>query len=346
MPRHAEIQQGRVGLPLILQMAKILQPTDESLHELCELLRFGGLVGVPTETVYGLAANAFDATACQKIFEVKQRPTYDPLICHVAGIDALDSICHVNDTAQALAKHFWPGPLTFVLPKRDCVPDIVTAGLDSVAARCSAHPDFCRLVEQCDFPLAAPSANPFAYISPTTAQHVQAGLGEKIPFILDGGPCSFGVESTILDLRDPERPRILRYGALPAEAIEAELGRPTERPAKNAANEPTQQVAPGALPKHYSPRAKLKVTRGLSPKDLDTLLKDSAALLLAKPSEPYGPNVHWLSQSGKLDEIACSLYSKMRELDDAGFESITVEEAPELGLGLAINDRLRRAAFE
>lgn len=326
-------------------MAKILQPTDENLHLLCKFLRLGGLVGVPTETVYGLAANAFNEAACLKIFEAKERPTNDPLICHVTGIDGLDAICHVNDLARTLAKRFWPGPLTFVLPKQNCVPDIVTAGLDSVAVRCSAHPDFQRLVEQCDFPLAAPSANPFAYISPTTAQHVEASLGERIEYILDGGPCLLGVESTILDLRNSEKPTVLRYGALPIEDIEAAIGQLVGKPTPTSSDKSTQHIAPGALPKHYSPRAHLELKRGLSTEDLGNLKQNEAALLLAKPSQSYGKNVHWLSESGKLDEIATNLFSKMRELDDAGFERILAEEAPELGLGLAINDRLRRAAF-
>ncbi|MDQ8202778.1 L-threonylcarbamoyladenylate synthase [Pelagicoccus sp. SDUM812003] len=327
-------------------MAKILQPNEENLRELRKFLLFGGLVGVPTETVYGLAANALDPEACAKIFEVKQRPTNDPLICHVSGIDALDDICEVNPLARRLAKRFWPGPLTYVLPKKAKVPDIVTAGLGSVAVRCSAHPDFHRLVEQCDFPIAAPSANPFAYISPTTAQHVEASLGSRISFILDGGPCAFGVESTIVDLRDESLPRVLRYGALPVEDIEIELGRSIDKPEpSDDADESVQHLAPGALPKHYSPRTPLELRGGLSPQDLDALADDQAALLISKPSQAVGANVFWLSESGKLSDIAAHLYAKLRELDELGFRQIVAEEAPELGLGLAINDRLRRASF-
>lgn len=327
-------------------MAKILQPTEENLRDLRKFLLFGGLVGVPTETVYGLAANAFDPEACSKIFEVKQRPANDPLICHVSGIEALDEICAVNPLAIRLAKRFWPGPLTFVLPKTAKIPSIVTAGLDSVGVRCPAHPGFRRLVEQCEFPIAAPSANPFAYISPTTAQHVQAGLGSKISFILDGGPCAFGVESTILDLRDERDPRVLRYGALPVEEIEIELGRSIEKPAATTADESVQHLAPGALPKHYSPRTPLELRGGLSPETLAALAPDEAALLIAKPKQNPRPNVFWLSESGQLSEIASTLYAKLREIDAAGFAKIYAEEAPELGLGLAINDRLRRASFQ
>jgi len=326
-------------------MANILQPTEENLRDLRKFLLFGGLVGVPTETVYGLAANAFDPQACDKIFEAKQRPANDPLICHVPGIEALDRICHTNPLALRLANRFWPGALTFVLPKKDTIPDIVTAGLDSVAVRCSAHPDFHRLVEQCDFPIAAPSANPFAYISPTTAQHVEASLGNKINFILDGGPCAFGVESTILDLRDETHPRVLRYGALPVEEIEVELGRSIEKPEVTTADESVQHLAPGALPKHYSPRTPLDLRGGLSLEDLNRLAKDEAALLLARPTGKPSANIFWLSEDGKLADIASSLYAKLREIDDSRYTRILAEEAPELGLGLAINDRLRRASF-
>ncbi|MBK1876169.1 L-threonylcarbamoyladenylate synthase [Pelagicoccus mobilis] len=326
-------------------MANILQPTEENLRDLRKFLLFGGLAGVPTETVYGLAANAFDPEACSKIFEVKQRPANDPLICHVPDVKALEKICETNPLALRLAKRFWPGALTFVLPKKDTIPDIVTAGLGSVAVRCSAHPDFHRLVEQCEFPIAAPSANPFAYISPTTAQHVEASLGSKINFILDGGPCQFGVESTIIDLRDESNPRILRYGALPIEEIEVELGRSIDKPAVTTADESVQHLAPGALPKHYSPRTPLELRGGLSPEDLENLADNEAALLLSRPAGDTPANVFWLSEDGKLADIASSLYAKMRELDESGFDKILAEEAPELGLGLAINDRLRRASF-
>lgn len=328
-------------------MAQILQPTDENLRELRKFLLFGGLVGVPTETVYGLAANAFDPEACAKIFEAKRRPANDPLICHIASPEAIEGICHGNDLAKTLAKTFWPGPLTLVLPKKDCIPDIVTAGLDSVAVRCSAHPDFHRLVEQCDFPIAAPSANPFAYISPTTAQHVQASLGQRIQYILDGGPCRYGVESTILDVRDPSKPRVLRYGALPVEDIEAALGLQIDKPAHIQSNEAIQQVAPGALPKHYSPRTPLELVGGIGPADLERLAPRQAALLLAKPKAAKLPdNVFWLSEEGKLSDIAAHLYAVLRLLDEKGFDQIIAEEAPEVGLGLAINDRLRRASYK
>ncbi len=327
-------------------MASILQPTDENLRDLRKFLLFGGLAGVPTETVYGLAANAFDPEACARIFETKGRPAQDPLICHVAGTDALEEICRPNALAFRLANRFWPGPITFVLPKTERIPDIVTAGLDSVAVRCSAHPALHKLVERCEFPLAAPSANPFAYISPTTAQHVEASLGSKIAFILDGGPCPLGIESTILDLRDEDAPRILRYGALPAEEVELELGHSIERPKPQVESEGQAQVAPGSLAKHYSPRTSLELRRGLGPDEISNAPESTAILLLARPSKTDGKNVFWLSEGGRLEEIAARLFATLREIDEAGFERILAEEAPELGLGLAVNDRLRRAACQ
>lgn len=325
-------------------MAQILQPTDENLRRMRKFLRLQGLVAIPTETVYGLAANALDARACAKIFAAKGRPSNDPLICHVGSYSAIDSICHRNPLAAQLAARFWPGPLSLVLPKKAAVPDLVTAGLPSVAVRCPSHPVFRQLIEDCDFPLAAPSANPFAYISPTTAAHVEAGLGDKIDYILDGGPSSHGVESTILDLRHPEKPRILRYGALAAEAIETEIDQPVAKPAKDL--KPNQAaLAPGALPKHYSPRTRLDLrATPISTAELEAAASDTAFLLLTRPQGVFGPHIHWLSEHGELSQIAASLYGQLRALDQGSFTQIIAEEAPELGLGLAINDRLRRAA--
>ncbi|OUW16230.1 MAG: threonylcarbamoyl-AMP synthase [Opitutales bacterium TMED158] len=327
-------------------MAKIFKPTEENLRDLRKFLRLGQLVAIPTETVYGLAANALDQAACSKIFEVKERPSNDPLICHVASYDSLEAICETNESARKLAEAFWPGPLTFVLPKRPCIPDIVTAGLPSVGVRSPSHPVFRQLIEDCDFPLAAPSANPFAYISPTMARHVQANLGQRIEYILDGGPCEYGVESTILDLRNPEDVRILRYGALPIEPIENVLKRRLVRPEPNPDHNAVS-IAPGSLPKHYSPRTPLDLRRTPVREDeLSNSDRDIAFLLLRKPLHTLNPNIHWLSERGELEAIASNLYAKLRELDSARYTKIVAEEAPELGLGLAINDRLRRASFK
>ena len=326
-------------------MAEILKPTDENLRILRKFLRLGGLVAVPTETVYGLAANALDADACAKIFEAKERPSNDPLICHVASYEALDAFCETNEASKILADAFWPGPLTFVLPKKDTIPGIVTADLDSLAVRSPNHPVFRQLIEGCDFPLAAPSANPFAYISPTRASHVQANLGDRIEYILEGGPCEHGVESTIIDLRDPTNSKILRYGALPVEMIENALKKRLIHPTPSS-NEATISIAPGSLPKHYSPRTQLEL-RPITISERELLKSDqsTAFLLLRKPANARASNIHWLSEKGKLETIASSLFAKLRELDSADYKRIIAEEAPELGLGLAINDRLRRASF-
>jgi len=328
-------------------MAAILQPTPRNLRRLRRLLRLGGLAAIPTETVYGLAANALDERACRRIFEVKGRPPTDPLICHIARPEQVAAVARTNPLAEALAARFWPGPLTLVLPKQPVVPDIVTSGLRSVALRLPAHSVFRALAEGLDFPLAAPSANPFAYISPTTAAHVQSGLGDRIAAILDGGPCRLGLESTIVDVRDPERPRLLRYGALDAEAIEAATGRALSPVATGAAAEPgpaEPAIAPGALPKHYSPARPLVASaRPLGPAEVAAAGPEVGFLFLAKPDFDPGPYARWLSPKGELEVIAANLYAALRELDALPIKRILAEEAPELGLGKAINDRLRRA---
>ncbi|HVX63355.1 MAG TPA: L-threonylcarbamoyladenylate synthase, partial [Pirellulales bacterium] len=188
--------------------ARIFRPTPRNIAFLGRHLRSGELVAAPTETVYGLAANALDAAACRRIFAAKQRPSTDPLIVHLLSKDSLADVCLPNSAALKLARAFWPGPMTLVLPKRDIVPDIVTAGRDSVAVRVPAHRVFRALLKAAGIPLAAPSANPFGYVSPTTAEHVADGLGRRIRFILDGGPTPIGLESTIVDLRDENRPKI------------------------------------------------------------------------------------------------------------------------------------------
>ncbi|MCH2615187.1 MAG: Sua5/YciO/YrdC/YwlC family protein, partial [Opitutales bacterium] len=211
-----------------------------------------------------------------------------------------------------------------------------------VAVRSPGHPDFRRLMVDCPFPIAAPSANPFSYISPTRADHVNVNLGEKIEYILDGGPCSLGVESTIIDARDPRRPKVLRYGALPLEDIENALGCHIEVPAPTSKS---FQIAPGSLPKHYSPRIPVELrVEPVSEKELQEPDSKVAYLLLRKPNHETTSNIHWLSETGNLDEIAKRLYAKLREVDTKEYEKIVAEETQELGLGQAINDRLRRAS--
>jgi len=207
-------------------LAKIFRGTKSELQFLARRLRTGDLVAVPSETVYGLAADALSAKACRKIFKAKGRPSSDPLIVHVGSIAQAASIAEIGPAARRVMRKFWPGPLTLVLPKKPAIPDIVTSGRPSVAVRMPAHPMFLKLLAEAGIPLAAPSANPFGYVSPTTAEHVQDGLGKKIKYILDGGPSEVGVESTILDLRDPRKPCLLRPGRVTRAALRRVLSKP------------------------------------------------------------------------------------------------------------------------
>lgn len=331
---------------------RILRPTPVNLDRLAAVLRRGGIVGVPSETVYGLAADALDAEACSGIFRAKGRPTTDPLIVHLADARQLDQVAMVNDAARGLAAAHWPGPLTLVLPKLARVPDAVTAGKATVAVRVPAHPLFRKLIRLAGRPLAAPSANPFGYISPTTAAHVRDGLaGTALRHVLDGGECPVGVESTIVDLSEPARPRLLRPGGLSAEAVEKTLGRPLLRPAGGAAlvRAGVAASAPGMLAQHYSPRTPLTLHSRLDTAALETLPANEAALLLRRPPAslpgPLARRVRWLSEDGSLEEIARRLFALMHELDDAGWRRIHAEcPAGAEGLAPAIRDRLTRAA--
>ncbi|MBK9387713.1 MAG: threonylcarbamoyl-AMP synthase [Planctomycetes bacterium] len=298
-------------------------------------LRAGELVAIPTETVYGLAANAFDERACLRIFEVKRRPAFDPLIVHVRGRAQVDELCaEVPRIADELMRAFWPGPLTLVLPKCAIVPDLVTSGLDTVGVRHPAHPLAQRLLEALEFPLAAPSANLFGQVSPTTAQHVVDQLGAEVPYVLDGGPCAVGVESTIVGWEDG-RCVLYRPGGIPQEALEEIAGR------IDPAQRRVLPVAPGMLESHYAPRTPLVLG------DVDALLaaqrgKRLAVLAFERPREAHALRV--LSPRGELAEAARALFAALRALDASGAELIVAECLPERGLGRAINDRLRRAA--
>jgi L-threonylcarbamoyladenylate synthase len=339
--------------------ARLYRGTPRNLAALARALQRGELVAVPTETVYGLAANALDARACRRIFAAKGRPAHDPLIVHLCAYGDLARVAEPNDAARRLARKFWPGPLTLVLPKKSVVPDVVSAGRPSVAVRMPRHPLLRRLLKLAGLPLAAPSANLFGYVSPTTADHVMAGLGRKIRHILDGGPCAIGLESTIVDLRDPRKPRLLRPGAITRAQLERTLGRAV--PAAPAARRPARgaQLAPGLLKRHYSPRtpvvlhAQIKIKEVLADKN-----RREGWLFLAKPTARtgregrpslpagrlQGGNVFWLDARGDLRRAARSLFGQLRALDARGFRRIHVELAPGPGLAEAINDRLRRAA--
>lgn len=324
--------------------ARIYRGTPRNLAHLSRALQQGELVAVPTETVYGLAANALDPRACRAIFRAKGRPSTDPLIVHIHELAQLEKIAELNPGALSLAKRFWPGPLTIVLPKRTVVPDVVSAGLPSVAVRMPAHPVFRQLLERTRLPLAAPSANPFGYVSPTTAAHVREGLGSKIRHILDGGPCAIGLESTIVDLRDPRRPRLLRPGAITRSEIEQVLGRPVQ--SRRSASGAKPQAAPGLMAKHYSPRTPAVLHRRLPPAVTAATRNDEAWIYFARPkSTPASAsNLFWLDVSGDPSRAAHSLFATLRQVDRQRFRCIHLEQAPGRGLADAINDRLRRAA--
>lgn len=304
------------------------------------LLRAGKLVAIPTETVYGLAGNGFDADAAAAIFHTKKRPAFDPLILHT---DSLEKVAlfveEVPERVEKLAKAFWPGPLTILFKKKALVPDLVTSGLDTVAVRIPNHPLTRSLLEQLDFPLAAPSANPFGYVSPTSPAHVAAQLGADIPYILDGGSCQVGVESTIVSFEEG-RPTVLRMGGLSIEALEAVLG-----PVAVKAHSSSAPAAPGMLKSHYAPRKSFVLIDSLN--ELNVGENEQFALLAFDAKSVKLPESRqWLlAPSGDVNEAAKNLFGMMRALDAMpDVEKIIALKVPEEGLGRAVNDRLRRAA--
>jgi L-threonylcarbamoyladenylate synthase len=299
------------------------------LHRAEQLLRHGNLVAIPTETVYGLAANALDPKAVLKIFEVKNRPHFDPLIVHI--------VMSVPRWAEDLSNEFWPGPLTLILPKRDNIPDIVTSGLDTVGVRMPDHPLTLSLLKRLDFPLAAPSANPFGYISPTSADHVSDQLGGEIDYILDGGSSSVGLESTIVGEVDG-RPTVLRLGGIPVEEIERSIGA-VEVDTSSSSNPRN----PGSLEQHYAPRLPLKFISDAGEYD-----RDKVGMLSFRDLKENLPIDHQvvLSRQGNLEEAAVNLFGALRKLDKMPVEMILVERLPDEGLGRAINDRLERASYK
>ena len=300
------------------------------------LLASGELVAIPTETVYGLAGNAFDPGAVAKIFEVKNRPSFDPIIVHVSSVDRVGEFVEsIPQIAMTLAKAFWPGPLTILLRRKKVIPDLVTAGLDTVGVRNPKHPITSALLERLSFPVAAPSANPFGYISPTTAQHVNEQLGDKIKYILDGGPCQVGIESTIVGF-DDEKVTVLRLGGIPVDAIEKVIGA-----VAIDTSSVSRIVAPGQLASHYAPVR--KVVLGHLEKLLETY-GNRAAVLSFNKQYPQARYNFILSPDGNLEQAAQNLFSSLREMDKLDVDLILAEEVPDHGLGRAINDRLRRAA--
>jgi L-threonylcarbamoyladenylate synthase len=302
------------------------------------LLKKGKLVAIPTETVYGLAANATNADAVARIFEAKNRPSFDPLIVHVPDLHAVKLYAdNLPLKALALASNFWPGPVTILLKKKEIIPDIVTAGLETVGIRCPNHPLTRELLEELDFPLAAPSANPFGYISPTTPEHVNEQLGDKIAYILDGGPCTIGIESTIVGFNN-DQATVYRLGGLGIEDIEKVIGS-----VDIMLHSSSNPKAPGQLKSHYAPSKRLVIG------NLDLALAgdpNPKVAVLSFQKDYKVPNQFILSSTGNLTEAAKNLFLGLRTLDKMPVDFILTDLAPDQGLGRAINDRLKRAAAE
>lgn len=332
--------QRKYKLPLLAHLylcAMSIIGTDIILAK--KALEAAQLVGIPTETVYGLAANALNEQAVLSVFSAKNRPFFDPLIVHIAGIEQLGLYTEaVDPRLLRLAESFWPGPLTLLLPKKEIVPGIVTSGLPRVAIRVPNHPLSLALLKNLSFPLAAPSANPFGYVSPTTAQHVQAQMGDKVAYILDGGACEVGLESTIVGLEE-NKLCVYRLGGLSIEAIEQVAGK-----VEMALNVSSDPRAPGQLKNHYAPRKPLYLG------DVTRLAKEHAGKKIAliefgKHSYSFHIQARFqLSETENLQEAALNLFSALRLADESDADIVLVSPVAEQDLGRAINDRLRRAS--
>jgi len=311
---------------------RILTSDRDAIAAAARCLKSGGLVAFPTETVYGLGADATNGTAVARLYAAKGRPSFNPLIAHVASREAASRLAQFTADAEKLAAAFWPGPLTLVLAKApDCpVADLALAGLDSVAVRMPQHPIARALLAEFAGPIVAPSANRSGHVSPTSAQHVLADLRGRIDMVIDGGPCPVGVESTIVACLD--RPALLRPGGLPR----AEIQRVVGHPLTDAAKADEAPRAPGMLRSHYAPRAKLRLDANGA--------RAGEALLAFGPNPPAADTMLNLSQRGDLVEAAANLFSHLRALDASGAAAIAVMKVPREGLGEAINDRLARAA--
>jgi len=317
----------------------IFEATEENISKAADLIQAGELVSFATETVYGLGANALSSEACEKIFIAKERPHYDPLIVHIASLDQLPTVAKdVSEEVLNKLKQFWPGPLTAVLKKQSCIPDSITANLDTVAVRIPGHPLALSLLKAANTPIAAPSANPFGYLSPTTAQHVDRQLGPKVQMILDGGECDCGLESTIVNFTS-DTPEILRHGGYTRKDIEKICG-----PVNLGKAILEQPLAPGQLASHYSPETKLVI--------LSKEQKPDASLnfgILTHSGLNEGIECKYIeriSPSGNAKEAAHNLFSALHRLDQLKLDIIYAYEFSEEGLGSAIMDRLRKAAVK
>ena len=314
-------------------------PPWTSVSEAARLLKEGEVVAIPTETVYGLAGNAFEPKALAKIFAAKERPTFDPLIVHIADIAQLTDIAKdIPDSAYKLAEAYWPGPMTIILPKKDCIPDLCTSALPSVAVRFPSHPIAQAIIKESGLPLAAPSANLFKHVSPTTAEHVAAQLADRIAGIVDGGPCSVGVESSIISLVG--EPTVMRPGAITPEMFKAILG---EVKIKESTSKPGQpMLAPGQCDTHYRPQVPLyygEVPAGY------TLPEHTVRIAFGTQAGPIPATVN-LSATGDMVEATSKLYAFMHDLDKSEYDLILVDPIPNTGVGMALNDRLKRASIK
>jgi L-threonylcarbamoyladenylate synthase len=309
------------------------------INKAISLLKQGEVVGVPTETVYGLAGNALNEDAVSKIFYAKQRPSFDPLIIHLPSYKAIEKyVIDIPDKLAIIGKLFMPGPVSLLLRKKDIIPDLVTSGSDLVAVRVPSHPLMLDLLSSLNFPLAAPSANPFGYISPTSAQHVFDQLGTKIPYILDGGECHVGLESTIIGMVNDEVV-IYRKGGLPIEQIQELVGSVKINDVSSS-----NPMSPGMLISHYAPKVKLQIADIKN--DLNNYSPEEIGIVSFSTYYDHIPkeNQIVLSEKGDFAEAARNLFSGLRKLDSMDISLILAEYVPDVDLGRAINDRLRRAA--
>lgn len=316
-------------------MAEILKVNRDSIVKAASILKSGGLVAFPTETVYGLGASALNPQSVARVFEVKNRPSFDPFIVHIADPSDVENLCRdISSKAYELMEKFWPGPLTLVLPKSNIVPDIVSAGNETLAVRLPSHPTALEIIKESGIPIAAPSANPFSRLSPTTSEHVARQIGSKIDLIIDGGRCSVGVESTVIGL--VKEPVLLRPGGVNIEEIEKIIG-PVSR--SLFSDKPN---SPGQLLYHYSPHTTLKIIR-----DKNFRIPEGvrAGLLSFRGSslENEVEYVEVLSESGDLVQAASNLFSALHRLDLGNLDIIYAEPVPEYGIGMAIMDRLIKA---
>lgn len=326
-------------------------PTPEQIKHAAQLLRDGKLVAFPTETVYGLGADATNEAAARAIFVAKGRPSNNPLIVHVA---TFEDIIRYTDTTKAADPHrlrsqlealrsLWPGPLSVVVPKAGVLCSAVSAGGPTVALRIPRHPLALRLITECGRPVAAPSANPSNYISPTTAEHVRDSLGTAVAYILDGGPCSIGIESTVVSLVS-DKPTILRPGAITTDELERILCCPVLNAHIYAATAIAPLLSPGLLAKHYAPRTPVRLLAGVDPQ-VYSGCKVGAIIFSKDSALPVTPHIlRTLSERGELEEVAAKLFAALRELDVSGVDLILVDTCEPIGLGAAIMDRLLRAA--